>query len=336
VSAPDVTRSDTPSRLAWLSGALLLAVLVFVVVHRTEEEALARLLARAQPIWLLTAVVFQALTYVCAATVWQRALVWHGVAGRPWGLVPLGLAKLFTDQAVPSAGMSGTLLVVRALVRRGIPTGFAVAAMLAGLVAFYVAYAAAVTATLGILWIRGELNRPLLVLATVFCGVAAALPLGALWLSRRARRGVPGWLRRLPGARDLMAALAKAPAGVVSGGAVVLETSALQLAIFLLDAATLAVVLRALAAPVDLPAVFASFVVASAVATLAWVPGGLGTFEGTCVAMLHAHGVRLEVALAATLLLRGFTFWLPMLPGLWLAHREMVGAGPASAASEAR
>jgi hypothetical protein len=30
------------------------------------------------------------------------------------------------------------------------------------------------------------------------------------------------------------------------------------------------------------------------------------------------------VAVAATLLLRGFTLWLPMLPGLWLARREMV------------
>ena len=71
---------------------------------------------------------------------------------------------------------------------------------------------------------------------------------------------------------------------------------------------------------------FASFVVASVVSSLAWVPGGLGTFEGTCVALLHLHGVSVETALAATLLLRGLTFWLPMLPGFALARRE---AGPA-------
>ena len=75
--------------------------------------------------------------------------------------------------------------------------------------------------------------------------------------------------------------------------------------------------------PVDLSAAFASFVIASVVATLAWIPGGLGTFEGTCVAMLHLHGVPIEAALAATLLLRGFTFWLPMLPGFALARREL-------------
>ena len=34
-------------------------------------------------------------------------------------------------------------------------------------------------------------------------------------------------------------------------------------------------------------------------------------------------GVSVEAALAATLLLRGLTFWLPMPPGLWLARREI-------------
>lgn len=98
MSAPEIVRSDTPSRFAWLSGVLLLGLLVFVVVHRSEEEALARLMAREQPIWLLTAVLFQALTYLCAAAVWQRGLVRHGIAGRPRGLhgVPIETALAAT------------------------------------------------------------------------------------------------------------------------------------------------------------------------------------------------------------------------------------------------
>jgi uncharacterized membrane protein YbhN (UPF0104 family) len=60
-------------------------------------------------------------------------------------------------------------------------------------------------------------------------------------------------------------------------------------------------------------------------ATPTWTSGGmgLGTFEATCVAMLRTLGVPLEAALMATLLLRGFTLWLPMLPGLLLARREL-------------
>jgi hypothetical protein len=41
----------------------------------------------------------------------------------------------------------------------------------------------------------------------------------------------------------------------------------------------------------------------------------------------YPHRLAVEPALAATLLLRGFTFWLPMLPGLWLARRELRGRG---------
>jgi len=51
---------------------------------------------------------------------------------------------------------------------------------------------------------------------------------------------------------------------------------------------------------------------ASMVATLGPIPLGLGTFEAGCVGMLSLLGVAIETALAATILLRGLTFWLPM------------------------
>jgi uncharacterized membrane protein YbhN (UPF0104 family) len=141
-------------------------------------------------------------------------------------------------------------------------------------------------------------------------------------LRRQAVRHPPRWLERLPGARDVTAALREAPAGTLFAPRLLAETALLQLAIFVLDALTLAATLRAVASPVSFSLVFASFVVASVVSTLAWVPGGIGTFEGSCVAMLHLHGVAVEPALAATLLLRGLTFWLPMIPGFALARRE--------------
>jgi len=59
-------------------------------------------------------------------------------------------------------------------------------------------------------------------------------------------------------------------------------------------------------------------------ATLVPIPLGLGSFETACVGMLTLLGVAIEAALAATLLLRGLTFWLPMIPGLWLARCEIL------------
>jgi uncharacterized membrane protein YbhN (UPF0104 family) len=39
--------------------------------------------------------------------------------------------------------------------------------------------------------------------------------------------------------------------------------------------------------------------------------------------MLVLLGMPIEAALSATVLLRGFTFWLPMVPGVWIARHEV-------------
>jgi uncharacterized membrane protein YbhN (UPF0104 family) len=310
----------------WAMGLGLLGAFAFVVSHLGEGERFAALLQAARPSWLLAAASLQAATYVCAAGVWECALRRSGAAIPLRGLVPLGLAKLFADQALPSAGISGTVLVANALRRRGVPRTLAVAVLLASLASFYVAYALAVAAALAVLWWHGELHRWLVALAGAFAALAAGVPLAILWLRGRAQRLLPRWARRLPGVDEALTAIADAPTGAILAPGLLARTAALQLSIFLLDAATLWVLLRALATPADGLVVFASFVVASFVATLAWVPGGLGAFEGSCAAMLHLHGVPFEAAVAGTLLLRGFTFWLPMAPGLWLARRELHGA----------
>jgi uncharacterized protein (TIRG00374 family) len=301
---------------------LLLGALLVVVTHWSEEQELVRLLRESQPLWLLAAAALQLLTYVCAAGVWQRALSWGDGGPRLAALVPLGLAKLFTDQALPSIGMSGTLVVVRGLERRGVARTPAVAAMLTGLVAYYLAYFASTLATVAILWHRGELRLAILLPAALLCLYSAGVPVALFALRRGMVRRVPRWLERWPVAREVSAALHDAPSGSLFAPRLLLETTLLQLAIFAFDAATLDMALRAVATPVAFSVVFASFVVASAVSSLAWVPGGLGTFEASCVAMLHLHGISIEGALAATLLLRGMIFWLPMLPGFAMARRE--------------
>ena len=139
--APEVEPSSLfAPRLGWLAGVLLIGGVLLAVSHRAEEREIARLLREAQPAWLLAAAALQAATYACAAGVWHRALARGGVPVPFRRLLPLALAKLFTDRAVPSAGISGTLLVVRALERRGVERDHAVAAVVTGLLAFYLGY----------------------------------------------------------------------------------------------------------------------------------------------------------------------------------------------------
>jgi uncharacterized protein (TIRG00374 family) len=128
---------------------------------------------------------------------------------------------------------------------------------------------------------------------------------------------------RSPGLRDLLQGFSDAPRHLLRNPSLVVKVTLLQMAVFLLDAATLWAMLHAVGQDVSLLVAFPSFVVASIVATLSPVPLGLGTFEASSVGMLKALGVPVEAGLTATLLLRGFTLWLPMVPGLWLARRQL-------------
>ena len=105
---------------SWFLGLILLAGLVVVGTHLGEVETFLQLARDARPSWLLVAVVLQVLTYVCAATAWQRALHRADVDISLRKLVPLSVAKLFSDQVLPSAGASGAGFLVAALRRRGV------------------------------------------------------------------------------------------------------------------------------------------------------------------------------------------------------------------------
>ena len=72
---------------------------------------------------------------------------------------------------------------------------------------------------------------------------------------------------------------------------------------------------QAVGADLSLWNAFAVFTVGIAAATVTPTPGGLGGAEAGLVAALVAYGFDASTALAATLLYRLLTYWLPLLPG---------------------
>lgn len=160
-------------------------------------------------------------------------------------------------------------------------------------------------------------------LALVFGLVAVAIPTGAIWFQSHGTRLLPGMVSRIPRLKLLLQALSQTSGELVHDRALWIVATALHGSVFLLDSLTLWVMLQAIGQSVSFWVVLPSFIMASVVATLGPVPLGLGTFEVSCVTMLGALGVPIEAALTATLLLRGFTLWLPMLPGLWLTRRVL-------------
>ena len=253
--------------LPWVFGIIVLAALVLVVLHIGEIERFAALARRARPEWLVLACLAQAGTYACAAGVWHRALYRAGCPQRLATLIPLGIAKLFTDQAVPSGGIGGTVLVIRGLARRRIPGQTAMAALLVGLISFYSAYLTVALLSLGVLWLHHQANPALLAVAAIFSAVAVAIPAVVLWARRWATRAMPRWLSRSPGLKTLLDAVAQAPTDLLRSPRLLAETVALQLAVFFLDSLTLWLAFKAVGVTVDFWIVFVSFVMASVAAT---------------------------------------------------------------------
>lgn len=320
---PEIELPGIGIAIGWLSGLLLLGVIVGFALHFGDVQVFVSTLKSASPLWLGAAVVCQIATYACAAAVWFRILS-RANAGQPFaGLFKLAVVQLFANQALPTSGLSGTVMMAKGLARRGVAPSLVMTALLVDGFSYYASYLMVGLLAFVILWHSGDLGAAWLPLSIAFITVLLALVLAIFLLIRRQGRIIPraalGWA---PAAK-MAAILGSARTDMLRDGKLIFEAFLLQIGIFLLDAATLWIAARSVGLAVDPITAFLSFVLASGVATLSPIPLGLGTFEGTCTGLLHVMGSSIEGSLAATLILRGLTLWLPMVPGLWLMRSEM-------------
>lgn len=310
------------SRTPWVVGIVALALLLAFVSRRGELLAALEAFGHLSAWSVLVAFALQAASYVFAGLVWREALHVEHLRWSLRPLVKLALAKLMVDRAFPSGGASGSLLVYRVLKRRGATREAGANIVLFNVVAYFLAYGVAVALAALILWSEGIFPRAVQVLVLAF---AAVFMVGAVltgWLLAHPRP-LKGRLARRLGLVALTAQLSRRQR---FSRPAVARSVAYHLAAMTLDTLTLWVLLYGLGEPRSVGLVFAAGTMALAAGTLSIVPAGLGVFEATSTAMLSLAGVSVHVALAATLLGRLFTFWLPILPGVWLARRLLAAA----------
>jgi Mg2+-importing ATPase len=321
----------TTGQLAWLSwllgGALLIAVIA-AALHLSEEQAFVRVAQGARPWWLAVAVLLQAGTYIAQGSVWRLAAraTEHPLSRRT--AVELSFAKLFADQALPSAGLSSSVLIAKALERRHLSPAAVKAAVLINIASYHLAYVIALAGALGILAWRGEDNPVVIATAVLFLLFSIGLGVAILAMAGRPVVRADHPALRFQIAQTTRAFVAGAHGQLVRSPRVLAAAIAWQGVIVLLDAATVWTLIGALGVWASVAAVFASFMVASLFRTVGIMPGGLGLFEATSVVTLRLVGVDLAVALSATLLFRGLSFWLPMVPGYWFSRRALTGPTP--------
>jgi uncharacterized protein (TIRG00374 family) len=307
----------------WWFGLALLAAVILVAAHWTEEREFALLLRHAAPEWLLLAALLQAATYLAQAAVWKVVLVRARAHTPLRDLYTLSVAKLFVDQALPSGGISGSLLIVRGLERRGIERGPVLASVVVETMTNYTSLILALLLALGTATWLGEAQATVWSISAVFIALSMALIAFLVRLSRGGPGRLPRGVSRIPGIRTLIQALSEAPPALAHSPRVLAEATGFNFAIIVLDAATLWVLLRALGVDSELGEVFTALTLSTVVRTISIVPAGLGIFEAASIATLKLMGVPLAAALSATILFRGFSFFLPLIPGLLLSRGEL-------------
>ncbi len=307
--------------LSWLVGIALISVLCIAALHFSEAEEIARIAERAQPWWLAVALVLQSATYFAQGEIWR-------VIGKAAGhtlsraeAARLSVAKLFVDQALPTAGVSGTAAVARYLGQAGMPMPAVRASVVINLTSYFTSYVILLLLALVWLPLSGPAFATVAIASVVFIAGSIVAVILLLRLPGRVASGLVERIGRIKPLRSLLEAGAGTDVRLVRSARLFAQTCAAQVAIMLLDAATLWVLLRALGAEASAIGVFSSFMISNLFRTLGVLPGGLGTFEASSVLTLKLVGVSLPVALSATLLFRGLSFWLPMIPGLWLSRR---------------
>ena len=201
--------------ISWVLGAALLFAVIIGVLHFSEQEKFARLAQRAQPLWLAVAIVLQAATYLAQGGIWRRVV---GACGYPLSreaAFELSLAKLFADQALPSAGISSGILITRALGLRRLPSSAVNATVLINITSYHLAYAIALVAAVAIMIERGLTNAPIVVASVLFLIFSVGLSTAVLLLVGRRHERLADSCRRIPAVRPMLAFLAAADAGLV-------------------------------------------------------------------------------------------------------------------------
>jgi len=309
----------------WFLGIAILAAVVLIAFHSKEQLQFLELVRHARPLWMLWAILLQSLTYLSQGEVWRmitRAAGSHVSLAKAY---KLSLTKLFVDQAIPSAGISGTVAITKGLEKAGVPRSAVASGVVVSTTSYYIAYLMSLAAALYVAASRGHAHTFILVISLLFALFAVGLTWTVLSLPGRQGSKLARTLKKIPVVRKAIKVISEAKPELTHNPKLLLGTTALQLSIILLDVATMVCLLRSLSVKPSIPGVFASFMLSTLLRDVGIIPGGLGIYEAASVITLKLAGIPVAAALPATLLYRGLSFWLPMVPGIVFSRSAVRG-----------
>ncbi len=326
---------SSPRRLWYvplLVGVSALAALILFIANISDITEFAKQAANAKAGPLFQATAVQAATYTIAVLVWNLFLRLAGAPAKFTSLIPLSFAKLFADQAIPTGGISGAAFFLFALSRRGVPDKIAFRTFAFTTTAYFLAFL--VAAIISLMALSTADNAPPALSASIaaFTAIFLLLTVVLAMVVLYKPKLTPPFIRNHHITAKAAEFIGAAVHDIRYMPGLFVKLALMLLCTRIIDGLTLMLIFDAIGAPISLWTGFIAVAIASIAATIGPAPMGLGTFEAGMIASLTVFGASVEDALTATLIYRGLTLWLPLLPGFVIIQREFLQARASSQA----
>lgn len=265
--------------------------------------------------WAAAALALSAVTYIGAAVALDGSLTERIPLGPNIGVQ---VATSFVGVAAPGGGLA---LTARFLQKRGIDTATAVGAVGVDTIAGVIVHFTLTGLFVALAGSSGLKTFDLPSLVTIGLIAAGVLLVAAIGIAVPWTRALL-MTRVLPATRRSLAnvgEIARQPGKMIAlfGGCVTITMGYIL---------ALAVSVSAFGAGPAFTSVALVYLVGSMVSSVAPTPGGIGAVEATLIAGLTSAGMPSTSAVAAVILFRLATFWIPLLPG-WGALMALQRSG---------
>ena len=323
---------------------ITLAVLIVIYFRFSELKLIGSIFTGSNYLWLSAIIIVQLFLYYFQALNYRDVLRIKDLEVKAKELYPMSFVVNFLNQALPSAGLSGQVFFIEYLKKYGLSVAEGIGRAFIEVMTLWMAMGAFFIVS-SILVLRGGAiaNVPELrfvIYAFVFLTVIAVSIFFLIQRRKRSRiaRWITDWLHRHFEKRKM-----------VRNGKVtdhskhvemifdqfknslsikILRRKAKnfwmaffwQCMIILAHITTLYFISFAIGHPIGFRLAFIVSSLVRFIAMITFIPGALGVFEGSMILILISFGVAASPAFAMTLLLRAFTFWLPMPVG-WALFR---------------
>ena len=247
-------------------------------------------------------------------------------------LFPVSFVIQFISQAIPTAGISGQVFLIQYLKKYGFTLAEGIGRAILELATLYVAYLLYFAISVSLLFHRNVFTQEPRFMFFIYAFLMFALVCAIIVvLSQKKDHSSFRWILDRIGAIFKKGGIAELEMikeqfhetlgwyNLKLQKWAFLQACFWQAVLLLCHVMTLYVIAISLGHPIPLVACFVAFTFSKFLSMVSIIPGAPGVFEGAMTLILISFGVDKSVALAATLLTRAFTFWLPMPIG-WLLY----------------